>query len=200
MKTYRASSLLCFSFMALYLGCATTPPSSYYMLTSSSTTLKETATKEHITLGVGPIKIPGHLDRAHIVTRLGAHVLKIHEFQRWGDSLQRQLEETLAENLSSFLQTPHVVLYPWERAQRPQYQLIITVRQLEGDLKMGTTVEAIWQLVEVETDQLKLTRHFMTTIRSSKATIEAYVHSQSRALEALSEHIAQGIADLAETH
>ena len=201
MNMHWARRLLWIGVLTLYLGCATTPPSSYYILTSSNTKLKEPrASQEHITLGVGPIKIPGRLDRAHIVTRIDDHVLKIHEFHRWGDSLQRQLEETLAQNLSSFLQTPHVVLYPWERAQRPQYQLLLTVRQLEGDLKVGTTVEVVWQLIEVKTDQLKLTRHFMTTIQSSKSTMEAYVHSQSKALEALSENIAQGIADLAETH
>jgi len=172
-------------------GCGKmSPPSSYYVLTSVNPTGAQVAPLHDVSIGIGPVTIPGHLDRSQIVTSTGKNSITIHEYQRWGDSFKTQIEETLAENLSTLLQTPKVAIYPWERAQRPAYQVYVTVRRFEGKSGMDVTLDAIWQLVDVQTEKSLLTRHFVHTEPTLGTKMSTYVQAQSNALEALSRNIA----------
>ena len=191
----RSIVLICFILISA-LGCANTPPSSYYVLANSKLSIHEDNPTKDIKLGVGPIKLPGRLDRAHIVTRTGEHSIKIHEFSRWGDSLQRQFEEALVENISLHIKTSQVVLYPWDRALRPTYQITLVVRRFEGNFTAGTTIDVVWQVIDVKSDQLIQTYHFTKTVPSSEATMEAYINSQSQALRALSQSIVNEVSKL----
>jgi uncharacterized protein len=183
---------LCLGISMLCSNCANTPPSSYYILSNSQNSPPLAPTK-NLKLGVGPIKLPGRLDRPQIVTQLSTHSIKIHDFHRWGDSLQRQFEEKLADHLSYLLQTPHVILYPWEHSLRPTYQILVQVKKFEGSITTGTSIDVMWQLIEVKHDQLKFTGHFVKNIQSTENTMESYIESQSQALESFSQQVAQDI-------
>ncbi|SIN96011.1 PqiC family protein [Halodesulfovibrio marinisediminis] len=173
------------------------PSSSYYVLTSSSQMASQAQPLSDLSVGVGPVIVPGHLDRAQIVTTTGQNSITIHEYQRWGDSFKSQVEETLAENISILLQTPKVAVYPWERAQRPEYQIYVTIRRFEGKANIDVTLDAIWQIVDVDTDKSLLTRHFVQTFPVTGDTMSAYVQTQSDALEALSQEVAKGLHSVA---
>ncbi|MBI9087808.1 MAG: membrane integrity-associated transporter subunit PqiC [Desulfobacterium sp.] len=173
-------------------GCAT-QPSSYYVLNGPSPMVPDRTPLQNIAIGVGPVSIPGHLDRPQIVTRAGQHRIAINEFHRWGDSLKRQVAETLVMNLSALLQTPRVTIYPWERALRPQYQVHVTVHQFEGEPGKGTTLDAVWQIVATETQTQILTRGFTISVPVEGTGMAAYVKAQSTALGALSRDIAGGM-------
>ena len=188
---------LCLLWLAVgSTNCAKTPPSNYYILTGLKDELNQEQSSKVMKVGVGPIKLPGRLDRAQILTRQGLNVLKIHEYHRWGDSLQRQLEEVLAQNLSAHLKETQVVVYPWEHALRPKYQVLVTVRNFEGNLSSGTDLSVVWQLVDVKEDQLILSKQFNVMIPTSQPTMTSYIDSQSQALIKLSETIAQQINEL----
>ena len=178
------------------LACSNTPPSSHYILTSSKVKALQGTTQNQMRLGVGPIKLPGRLDRYQIVTRVGTNVINIHEFDRWGDSLQRQFEERLADNLSQLLQTNHVVIYPWERALRPHYQILVQVKKFEGPIEFGTRAIVVWQIIDVTNETLKKSGQFVAKVKSKQADMEGYVKSQSKALIALSKEIARAVQEL----
>lgn len=179
-------------------GCGkSSPPSTYYILTSSSQQAEGINPMSNTSVGVGPVTIPGHLDRSQIVTSTGQNRITIHEYQRWGDSFETQVKETLAENISLLLKTPQVAVYPWERAQRPQYQVYLTIRRFEGKLQGKVTLDAIWQIVDVRTDNSMLTKQFVQVFPVTGNTMSAYVQAQSDALESLSKDIVQGLHTVA---
>lgn len=198
MRRAISNALLLAGLCIVLTGCGTmSPPSSYYILTSSNQMTSQIQPLNDISVGVGPVIVPGHLDRSQIVTTTGQNSITIHEYQRWGDSFKTQVEETLAENISSLLQTPKVAVYPWERAQRPNYQVYVTVRRFEGKAGMNVTLDSIWQIVDVNTDKSLLTRHFVQTFPVSGSDMSAYVQAQSHALETLSQEIAKGLHTVA---
>ncbi|WP_290923922.1 PqiC family protein [Halodesulfovibrio sp.] len=194
MRKAVSTTLLLVGICIVLAGCGKmSPPSSYYVLTSTKAVQTQMEPLHDISVGVGPVTIPGHLDRSQIVTSTGQNSINIHEYQRWGDSFKTQIEETLAENLSTLLQTPKVAVYPWERAQRPAYQVYVTVRRFEGKSGMDVTLDAIWQLVDIKTEKSLLTRHFVHTEPALGTQMSTYVQAQSDALEALSIDIAKGL-------
>ncbi|MEZ6852364.1 PqiC family protein [Halodesulfovibrio aestuarii] len=194
MRKIVSNALLFATLSIILVGCgAGSPPSSYYILTSSNQQTSQVQPLNNISVGVGPVLVPGHLDRSQIVTSTGKNSITIHEYQRWGDSFKTQVEETLAENISILLQTPKVAIYPWERAQRPEYQVYVTIRRFEGKTGMNVTLDAIWQIVRVDTDNSLLTRHFVETFPVAENNISSYVQTQSNALGTLSQEIAKGL-------
>jgi uncharacterized lipoprotein YmbA len=198
MRRTVSNALLLAGLCIVLTGCGTmSPPSSYYILTSSNQMTSQIQPLNDISVGVGPVTVPGHLDRSQIVTTTGQNSITIHEYQRWGDSFKTQVEETLAENISSLLQTPKVAVYPWERAQRPNYQVYVTVRRFEGKAGMNVTLDTIWQIVDVNSDKSLLIRHFVQTFPVVGSDMSAYVQTQSDALETLSQEIAKGLHTVA---
>jgi len=117
-------------------GCASSQSSKFYMLESMSrTTAAEGSTplRQNISVGLGPVTIPDYLDRPQIVTRTNQHSVLLAEFDRWAEPLSGNISRTLAENLSSLLQTDTVVLYPWPGSVDIAYQVLVDVFRFDGE-------------------------------------------------------------------
>lgn len=181
-------------------GCTGVSPSPQYYLLESPANMAlvnppVSPPLENLSLGIGPVLIPGYLDRPQIVTRTGQNTLDVNPFHRWGESLERQFRRQLAMNLSTLLRTPHVVFYPWKGSVGPGYQVIVTVFRFEQG-KAGAEFDTAWQVVDVAGDRSVMSRRFSVTIPVESPAVNAYVEAQSKALEAFSREIAKGIIDL----
>lgn len=196
--THIITSFIASLFLAgLFMGCigGTSPKSSYYLLTASQTGFPSQDAAPAIDIGVGPVKLPGFLTRPEIVTRQGKNHLIVNEFHRWGDSLESQINQVLAENLSSRLDGANVVIYPWERPLAPKYQIYVNFRRFDGTTGESVTLEAIWWVVKTADDKRMITKRSSITIPTRSDTFEAYVATQNTALEKLSLEIAEALID-----
>ena len=177
-------------------GCANTKPSRFY--TMSPLAISEAETKPEaaghgVAIGVGPIKLPEHLDRPEIMTRTSSNVLELAEFNRWAGSLKDDFSRVLAENLSILLSTDRVSLYPWRKSVPIEYQVVVDVTRFEGTLGGNALLIARWTVFK-ECDKKVL---FMQRSRFSEPSgaqgYEKMVAAQSRALAHLSREIAKAI-------
>lgn len=182
-----------FLLICLFMGCVggSSQKSVYYVLTASQTLPSLQNSIPEMGIGVGPVKLPGFLDRPEIVTRQDENHLIVNEFHRWGDSLESQINHVLAENLSARLDTLNVVIYPWKRPLAPKYQLYVDFRRFDGKPGGSVTLQAIWWVVETADDNRLITQRSSITIPIGKDTFEAYVLTQNTALEKLSLEIAE---------
>jgi uncharacterized lipoprotein YmbA len=99
--------------LLITVGCGTTDPARFYTLSPLAIPGTEAeAAGQGVAIGVGPIKLPEHLDRPQIVTRTSRNELKLAEFDRWAGSLADDFSRVLAENLSILLSTDRVSVYP----------------------------------------------------------------------------------------
>lgn len=174
-------------------GCGKTPPSTFYVLDSANTVELETPLACNLSIGIGPVSIPAYFDRTQLVTRSGKNTITIHEYDRWGDSFKKQLVETLAENLSILLQTSQIVLFPWERALRPTYQVFVTLRHFEGEIGKTITLKATWRIIDVASEKTLLVSQYSKRHPVHGNDLNSYVATQSCALADLSHQIALSI-------
>ena len=177
-------------------GCGASPPSTFYVLDSANTVQLDMLPANNISVGVGPVTIPDRFDRSQLVTKSGKNTIKIHEYDRWGDSFKKQVVGTLAEDLSILLKTSQVVIFPWERALRPTYQVFVTIRHLEGDVGKAVNLEADWRIVDVASEETLLTSQYSKKHPVHGTDLASYVATQSVALADLSRQIALGICSL----
>lgn len=164
-------------------------PSIYYTLLTPpvlSTQANSTPKMNTSSLGVGPLTLPEHLDRPHLVTREGQHTLKVHTRHRWSASLGNQLLNQLESSLMTQLNDQVIISYPWERSWRPTRQFMVDVKSLEGSMGEQVYAEFVWRIIEIKSDRVLHQGRFKTqsSARPKKGeTVEAaYVRAMAETL------------------
>jgi uncharacterized protein len=192
---------LCSTLLLLYLmvpGCVSLgpqpDPSRFYALTSMPRTGQqaENSTGTHaLALGIGPVKLPGYLDRQQLVTRISQNRFAVAENDRWAEPLEENFSRVLAQNLSILLHTDRIAGYPWERNQRPAYQVQVEVLRFEPNAQQAVELWARWIIM----DNAKKT----STVRESYLTHPAKDKSTETSVAALSEIVGSLSQEIAAT-
>ena len=112
------------------LGCSALEPkpdpSRFFTLTpvaqSNQKAIEVSSNPSGISLGIGPVKLPGYLDREQLVTRVSQNRFQVSENDRWAEPLTENFIRVLMENLTALAPAARLVTYPWRAGERPQYQ------------------------------------------------------------------------------
>ena len=164
-------------------------PSAYFLLSPAPAPAESTPVP--VVLGLGPVTIPGYLDRPQIVLRLSENEIALAEADRWAEPLGGHITRTLGENLSRLLPGSSYVEYPWYESEAPDYALTLEVRRFESDATSGVFLDATWRLSRGGTVVDGGAARIDESARGPGRT--AAVAAQSRALGQLSSEIAAGV-------
>ena len=145
-------------FTLLLSGCISLPNSPisptprFYMLSAINETQvsKKINIPADVLIGVGPVKIPGYLDRPQMVTKDKEGVLKFDEFDRWGESLDRGLARLVREDLTGKLPGTKLVLYPWGSEVAVNYQVTLEVVKLDSEIDRDMSFVVQWTVIDVQ--------------------------------------------------
>jgi len=185
----------------VFVGCRSTPPpTGFYTLaavTKAETTGQTPAPKGDLAVGIGPVQLPGYLDRPQIITRTAPDRLTLSEFNRWGGSLRQDFTRVLAENVAALLGTDRVLAYPWGDRLDPAYRVALDVQQFDGDLGGAVVLKATWIVTGREGKTPLSVRKSDIQEPVSGKDYDALVVAHSRAVAALSREIAGEIRRLA---
>jgi uncharacterized lipoprotein YmbA len=170
-------------------------PSRFFALTSlprTGQTAQDASVTNQLALGIGPIKFPGYLDRQQFVTRISQNRFAVAENDRWAEPLEENFSRVLSQNLSILLQTDRIVGYPWERSQRPTYQIQVEVLRFEPNAEHVVELWARWSIVDDKKETIDRKESFLTKSARDKST-EASVAALSETVVDLSREIAGAI-------
>ena len=173
-------------------------PSRFYALTSLPRTgqrAENTAGTNALALGIGPVKFPGYLDRQQLVTRISQNRFAVAENDRWAEPLEENFSRVLSQNLSILLQTDRMVAYPWERSQRPMYQVQVEVLRFEPNAEQLVELSARWIILDDAKKSLIVKESYLTESVRDKSP-EAAVAALSDVLASFSQEIAASIRGL----
>jgi uncharacterized lipoprotein YmbA len=184
----------------LFVGCRSTPPpTTFYTLTTvtkAETAGQSLAPKGDLAIGIGPVQLPGYLDRPQIITRTAPDRLTLSEFNRWGGPLQQDFPRVLAENVAALLGTDRVLAYPWGDRLDPAYRVALDVQQFDGALGGVAVLKVTWIVTGREGKTPLAVRKADIQEPVSGNDYDALVSAQSRAVAALSREIAEQIRRL----
>lgn len=172
--------------------CASSPEVTYYRLEP----LPPAAGSNHggPVLGVGPLQFPEYLRRPQMVTRDGSARMRVDDFHRWVDALDRDAVRTLAANLDALL--PDLVAVPvlMQPAFVMAYQLDGNVVRFEAD--SGNRVELVvqWRLRALaDGDWIAPPRTARYTARADAGTPAAIAAAMADALGQFSRDVAAAL-------
>jgi uncharacterized lipoprotein YmbA len=177
-------------------GCAVTDTSRYYALVTSRPPepVESPAAESAFTIGVGPVAIPGYLDRPQMVTRDAADGLQIWPYHRWAEPLDRGIAEALADDLAARVPGDRIAVFPWRGAlaRMIDYQVAVAVARFEGSPGRSVTLDARWRLLGRDGKELAFKRTTVTEPVTGEG-FPAVVAAMNRSVGRLGQDIAEAI-------
>lgn len=196
-RMLRAS--LAVGFMALFFaGCGSLfpkpVPSRFFLLSSLSAAdeRKDLDRSGQISLGIGPLRFPGYLDREEIVTRIAQNRFEISDTDRWAEPLDENFTRVLAQNLSVLLRTDQIVAFPWPMNKKPNYRVEIEVFRFEANSAREAQLTARWTVIDESGKE-------PPNVKESRLAQAAKEKSTDAVVAALSETVADLSREIAET-
>ena len=194
LQTILAALLI--SISLLLFGCGTSPKTQLYILNPiDRDTSVQKSDVQSIVIKVGPVSIPDTLDRQQIVTRIGSNELNADEFNRWSGDFQDDIQRILGENISILLPTSQIALGRETTLLPIDFQVIINVREFDGQLGGVVTLNADWTVARKGKKKTVVAKKSVLQEKTNGTDYKDYVAAQSRLLAKLSQEIADEIGD-----
>ena len=175
--------------------CASSPDSHFYMLAP----MQEAAVSapdpadSRVRICVGPVLVPGYLDRLPVCVRDSAHEVTYAEFHRWAEPLEDGISRVLVENLSQLLGTTRIDVFPWKTPAPADYQVRIMLIRFDGAPGEQAVLKARWSLTAAGQEKPVVDTMSVMTEPVESNTYAALVEAQNRTLDRLSREIAAAI-------
>ena len=182
--------------MALLMAGCSSPDAKFYTLNAIKRAAPGPAVQvdgHSISVKVGPVSFPDTLDQSQIVSRSGENQLILDEYNRWIGDFKDDFQRILGENISILLPTDHValnhdiILFPID------FQVIVNVREFNGQLGGMVTLNADWTVARQGEDKTVVARKSLLKEKATGVEYSVYVTAQSRLLEKLSQQIVDEI-------
>ena len=182
--------------------CASSPdPRLYLMKSANGPVISQTSS--NVSVQVGPIVMPEYLKRSEIVYRSNEHNININEFDRWAESLERNMTSVITSNLATHLGTDQAFDYYANFSVKPDYIVRMNVTEFGRVSSDTVSLSASWELANNSSQQNKLfSENIKTTIQRSvddkghidDENVSNVVDAMNEALNELSLKIANQIA------
>lgn len=191
-----AAALLVLSLQAgcsVLLGSRNDPPR-LYVLTSTPPAGSAPAVPDDLSLGVGPIALPGYLDRRGIVTRVEANRVEASRNDLWAEPVGGAFKSVLEEDLR--LRLPDTVLraFPWPQGATPHLAVAVDVTRFEATSAGIVELRARWTLRAPGERTVLVERDSAITLPVAGDDGDATVAALSEALGRLADEIAAEVA------
>ena len=175
-------------------GLGPSDPGQFYVLsTPTNLGTYSVAKNKNLSIGVGPITLPPHLDRTQIVTQASQHQLAINDFNRWAEPLQDGFIRVLAQNLAVLMGSDSVLQFPWRHPFSVQYRVSVEVFRFDTDATGRSVLSARWNVVVDDGQELLFSHSTTFRTQTQGEGFEPIVAAMSLNLAELSREIATAI-------
>jgi len=175
------------------VGCSRPSPTvTFHTLTPLA---KPAPAAKPLALEVMPVQLPELLQRSQIVVLEDQGVHRLATSHRWGNTLEKDIQRVLAENLSALLGSPSVVLYPEGGATGATLRIALEVSQCDGAPGGTLQFRATWRATRLD-GRLAILQRAELTEPVEGSRIEDLVSAHDRLFTKLSRQIAEALAGL----
>lgn len=170
----------------------------YYTLTAKVEADAGSPALDEISLGVGPVRIPGYLDRDQMVTRVSESRFDVSENDRWIEPLDEDLNRVIVHNLYTLLKSDHIFRYPWPNGRYITHQVDIEILRFEATATNEAQLLARWAVIESSTKKLLASKQTSVKRPIQGTTKEAAVEALSLTVADFSRDVANTVRAIAQ--
>jgi uncharacterized protein len=178
--------------VALAGACATTSPAMrFFLLSPIETPATPMPALDDTLVVVGPLQLPGYLDRPQLMVRQQDGQLSLREFDRWAEPLDGHLTSTVTANLVHLTGSPRMVAWPLPGRASADRRILGRVIRFDADSSGLAVLEVQWSIIDGSGEPLVPVR--IDTYRAQASGTEPVL-----LVTALSDALAQFSRQLAE--
>ncbi len=141
-------------------------------------------------VGIGPVTLPGYVDRAELVFQSDDYQFQIPTTARWAGTLSENFTRTLTTDVAARLGSGNVLAYPFPTGARPRVQVTVSVQQFHAVSGGEAILEAAWRVEEPATRRLRRQSRARLTERITGDGYGAVVAAESRLVARLADAVA----------
>lgn len=195
----RAPVPLGIAFLALAAAsCSLSPredPTRYYVLEADEPgTVAAPSEASAASVGVGPFRLPGYLDRPTFVRRIGPNEVVPEKASRWAEHLEHHVTRIMAQNLSARLPGTHARPFPWALGEEVDRIVRGEVLRFEATTRGTAELSVRWYLLDGETEAELEAGLFETVVPGAAPGTSAAVAGLSEALRQFADELTVAIA------
>ena len=131
------------------LGCSSPQPNFYTLGASPIPPAALTAKKTGIM--VGPVTLPGKVDRPQLVLQNANNTVQVYEYHRWANSLKGDVGDVIASNVAQALAISNVWSFSQSTQANFDYQVFIDVQNIDAKLGGPVEVDVLWTIKSAPT-------------------------------------------------
>jgi uncharacterized lipoprotein YmbA len=174
--------------------CATTsPPMRFFLLSPLETPADPQPGLGEILVLVGPLQLPGYLDRPQLMVRQSDGQLSLREFDRWAEPLDALLTSTVTANLVRLTGSPRIVAFPLPARASPERRILGRVIRFDADASGMAVLEVQWSISDGNGEPLVPVRIDRFRAQASATEPAALVAALSDTLGQFSRQLAAGL-------
>ncbi len=139
-----------------------------------------------VTVGVGPLELPDYLKRPQIVVRGPNQQLRIMEFDRWAEPLDRGINRRIAASVNRLVDDAWAYEFLRPSNSQSDYRLAGQVLRFEADESGAVNLELLWGLFDKEqlsTNKNLDLRYSVYTESADAADIDAVTEAMGKLLD-----------------
>ena len=142
-------------------------------------------------MGIGPLRIPGYIDRPQLVTQLEGRGVRVDEFNRWAEPLDLAIPRIVTVNVDGLLDDVIAVTFPYPSRFRTDYRLIGRIIRFDTDQDGLALLEIQWAVQDADANNVIQPRRDRYTAQATSADDpNAIVVALNDTLEAFSRDVA----------
>jgi uncharacterized lipoprotein YmbA len=181
---------------SVLLGSRSDPPR-LYVLTAAPPATAAPAIGRDLALGVGPISLPGYLDRRGLVTRVEANRVESARNDLWAEPVGSGFKSVLEEDLRLRLPDTALRAFPWPQNATPDLAVAVDVTRFEATGTGSVELRARWSVRRPGERAVLVERDSAVVLPIAGSGGDAMVAALSEALGRLADEIAAEVASRA---
>lgn len=176
-------------------GCASSPTTRFYTLDSAPGDPREEI--GDVVIGLRPLTFPEYLNRPQIVTRTDGSELKLAEFDRWAEPVDRSFNRILASNIDDELDSAVVLVFPDTMNIPIDIRVVGRVFRFDSNSDGTAVLDVQWGAGDGR-DQIFVAprRSRYEATAANPSNFNAIVGALNETVEALSRDMAAALADI----
>ncbi|WP_242604582.1 PqiC family protein [Legionella fairfieldensis] len=175
-------------------GCGRSPDSQFYVLNPIPLSSKTIKHYNQLRIGIVSITSPDYTLKPQVIIHCNAHQVKLEEFHRWAESLDKNIQRVIEANLITLLPGAAIATKPWDLLFKPNYQLQLNISQFDVDIDGNSILRADYLIYSANHLKRKGTLYYHLHV--PHATIAALVTSMNANLTHLTQDLAKVFASL----
>ena len=175
-------------------GCTRTPPAQYYVLAAPAGE-SALAPRTGALIGLGPIGLPGYLDRPQIVTRSSENRLELAASRRWAEPFEESFKRALYEQLAALRPELRFLHYPWKASPPVTARIVLDVQRFDRGSDGAVTLLARWSVASgTEAAPAQRASRISVPVAGKADDYDALVAAHGQAIALLAKDIAGAVA------